>query len=50
MRLYQINKGKLAKIKEEPFKLERDLQRLVENNLETLIGLQLIKSEFPIEN
>ena len=50
MRLYQINKGKLAKIKEEPFKLERDLQRLVENNLETLIGLQLIKSEFPIED
>ena len=50
MRLYQINKGKLAKIKEEPFKLERDLQRLVEENLETLLGLQMIKSEFPIED
>ena len=25
MRLYQINKGKLSKIKEEPFKLEKDL-------------------------
>lgn len=48
MRLYQINKGKLAKIKEEPFKLERDLQRLVENNLETLMGLKLVRSEFSI--
>lgn len=50
MRLYQINKGKLTKIKEEPFKLERDLQRLVENNLETLMGLQVIKSEFSIKD
>lgn len=50
MRLYQINKGKLAQIKEEPFKLERDLQKLVENNLEVLLGLQLVKSELPIED
>ena len=50
MRLYQINKGKLTKIKEEPFKLERDLQKLVEENLDTLLGLQVIKSEFPIED
>lgn len=50
MRLYQINKGKLSKIKEEPFKLERDLQKLVEDNLETLLGLQVVKSEFPIED
>ena len=50
MRLYQINKGKLAQIKEEPFKLERDLQKLVEENLDTLLGLQMIKSEFPIED
>ena len=50
MRLYQINKDKLAPIKEEPFKLERDLQRLVENNLETLMGLKVVKSEFPIKD
>lgn len=50
MRLYQINKGKLAKIKEEPFKLERDLQKLVEENLDTLLGLQVVKSEFAIQD
>ena len=48
MRLYQINKSKLAQVKEESFKLERDLQRLVENNLETLMGLKLVASEFSI--
>lgn len=46
MRLYQINKGKLSKIKEESFRLENDLQKLVEKNIETLMGLRLIKSEF----
>lgn len=50
MRLYQINKGKLSKIKEEPFRLEKDLQKLVEDNLETLLGLQLVKSEFTIQD
>lgn len=50
MRLYQINKGKLSEIKETSFKLEKDLQRLVEENLEMLMGLQVIKSEFPIED
>lgn len=50
MRLYQVNKGKLSKIKEEPFRLEKDLQKLVEDNLETLMGLKVIKSEFPIKD
>ena len=50
MRLYQIDKGKLTKIKEEPFKLERDLQKLVEDNLEMLLGLQVVKSEFIIQD
>lgn len=50
MRLYQINKGKLSKIKEEPFKLEKDSQKLVEDNLETLLELQLVKPEFAIQD
>lgn len=50
MRLYQINKGQLSEIKEGCFKVERDLQKLVENNIETLMGLKLVKSEFPIKN
>ncbi len=49
MRLYQINKGQLSEIKEGNFKVERDLQKLVENNIETLMGLKLVKSEFPIK-
>lgn len=50
MRLYQINKGKLSKIKEEPFKLEKDLQKLIEDNLDTLMRLQVVKSEFSIKD
>lgn len=38
----------LSQIKEAPFKLEREIQRLVEANLNTLLGLELVKSEFPI--
>ena len=50
MRLYQINKDKLINIKEESFKLERNMQKLIEENLETLMGLKVVKSEFSIKD
>lgn len=49
MAIFQIKKKKLTPIKERRFNLERDLQELVEENLQTLFGLEFVTSEFPIE-
>jgi len=49
MSLFQRKNSKLIEIQEEPFKLERDLQRLTEENLETIFGLEFVKTEFPVE-
>lgn len=49
MKLYQI-KENLELVRENPFKLERDIQRIVEENLETLFDLEFVKSEFAIHN
>lgn len=38
----------LIQIKETPFKLEREIQHLVEANLNTLLELEVVKSEFSI--
>jgi predicted transport protein len=50
MKIYSLQKQKLSEIKENAFKLERDIQNLFENNLEELMGLSLVKSEFTIKN
>lgn len=50
MSLFNINNGKLNSIKENPFKLEKEIQELTENNLKTIFGLDFIKSEFSISN
>jgi len=49
MALYQINK-KLEYIKEKPFKLEKEIQELTEQNLKTVLGLEFVKSEFALNN
>lgn len=50
MALYINNKATLTKLKEKPFKLEKDIQSLFEANLIDVLGLQLVKSEFSIKN
>lgn len=47
--LYGISEDKLIEIKESSFKLEKDLQNLVENNLEKLFDLQFLATEFVLE-
>jgi predicted transport protein len=50
MNLFQITKtNNLNLIKEKPFKLEKEIQLLVENNLPELMGLEMVKSEFVIK-
>ena len=49
MNLYQVNKSQLHTLKEKPFKLEREIQNLFEQNLSLLTGLEFVKSEFSIK-
>jgi len=49
MALYKIEK-KLEYIKEKPFRLEKEIQELTENNLKTIFGLEFVKSEFTLNN
>lgn len=46
MPIFQINKEKLIQIKEEGVKLEKNIQKLTEQNLELIFGLQFVSSEF----
>ncbi len=50
MATYKINGEELALIKEKPFKLERELQKLTEDNLGLVFGLKFVRSEFSINN
>ncbi|WP_412464104.1 DUF5655 domain-containing protein [Flavobacterium mekongense] len=49
MNLYNLNKTQLSQLKEKPFKLEREIQNLFEQNLNLLTGLEFVKSEFTIK-
>lgn len=49
MAIYNIKK-KLEYIKEKPFRLEKEIQELTENNLKTIFGLEFVKSEFALNN
>lgn len=48
MNLYKLNKTSLEEVKSVAFKLEKDIQTLVEENLQLLFGVEFIKSEFQL--
>jgi hypothetical protein len=50
MRLFSNNKGILSKVNGEPFKLERNIQELIEKNTNEIFNLEFISSEFSIGN
>lgn len=51
MTLFRTNAdNNLTIIKEKPFKLEHDIQCIFEQNLEPIMGLQLVKSECSVKN
>lgn len=51
MALFKIeNNERLENIKEQPFKLEKDIQSLTEKNLKSIFGLDFVKSEFSLNN
>lgn len=50
MILYSNQVGKLTEIKENPSRLEKDIQKVFEANIFSIMGLELVKSEFTIKN
>jgi predicted transport protein len=48
MPLFKLSRNQLQAIKENPFRFERDIQAIVEENLNALFGLQLVRSEFQV--
>jgi len=50
MIIYNTAGNKLIQVKEKPFKLEKEIQTIFENNLQNIMGLLFIKSEFTIKN
>lgn len=49
MALFKIDKS-LEYIKEKPFRLEKEIQLLTEDNIQIVFGLELVKSEFALNN
>lgn len=48
MQLFKRDKDKLTPIEKDSFKLEKDIQKLIEANLEILFGLEFVSSEFTV--
>lgn len=49
MPMYRKQNGKLAQVKEIPFKKEKDLQELTEKNLGTIFGLEFVATEYEVQ-
>jgi predicted transport protein len=50
MAIFNIQNRKLFQIREKSIDLERDIQKLTEENLEIVFGLQFISTEFALQN
>jgi predicted transport protein len=49
MKLFTLKGARLVGVTSQPFKKEKDIQTLVESNLNELFGLELVRSEFPLK-
>ena len=50
MPIFIAEKDSLNRITEQPFIIERDLQRLVEKNINTIFGINYVSSEFELND
>ncbi|WP_418604150.1 hypothetical protein [Hwangdonia sp.] len=49
MELYNVKNNKLESITSKPFKLEKDIQDLIETNTQELFNLEFVKTEFTVD-
>lgn len=50
MAIFELEKGKAKRVRLSEFKLEKDLQKIIENNLEIIFNCRLIATEFSTGN
>lgn len=50
MAMFKKTKNGLSQVKEIPFKKEKDLQTLTEENLKTIFGLEFVDTEYQVQN
>jgi len=50
MAVYLTKNGKLAFIEEVDFKLEKDIQKICEDDIHQLFSLEIVKSQFTFQN
>ena len=50
MALFKITNKKLIPIDKTNFDLEKDIQKLTENNLDTILNLEFVCSEYQLQN
>jgi predicted transport protein len=50
MAIFKIEKNKLSPVKEKKINLEKEIQKITEENLETIFGLKFVSSEFSLQN
>lgn len=49
MKLFSVNKDVLEEVDGVPFQLEKDIQGLIEKNVNTIFGLTFIQSELSVD-
>lgn len=50
MKIYTLNNNKLTEVGEKQYKLESEIQKVFEDNLDTVMGLTFVRREFTIKN
>lgn len=50
MKIYTLNNNKLTEVDEKQYKLESEIQKVFEDNLDTVMGLTFVRREFTIKN
>ncbi len=50
MTLFSLNEDKLEIINKLDFRLEKEIQKLTENNLNEIFGLEFVSTEFRLNN
>jgi RecB family endonuclease NucS len=48
MPIYSVEKGSLKEISEKSIEFEKDIQDMVEKNLDTIFGVEFVSSEFQL--
>lgn len=48
MPVFNMSDGKLTEVSEIPFKLEKDIQKIMEQNMKTIFGIEFVRTEFEL--